>query len=175
MDRAYEILKDLKCLKCVHAELCLKNLGGTDLIMAAQDCKHFAEQINLPEKFWILFDVPGFYNITEYEVEKVLYSNGKIERLWGVCGKNHDTAYAADFGSLVFFSEEAAKVALDKILVERRKPEKEIELCSCWHLGYNGWYCSGTREQDPCKCGGDKTKCDFYDYIRKQAVEDARN
>ena len=29
--------------------------------------------------------------------------------------------------------------------------------------------CWGTRECDECKCGGDASKCDFYDYIRKEA------
>ena len=30
-------------------------------------------------------------------------------------------------------------------------------------------YCSGTRECEACKCGGDKTKCDFYEETRKKA------
>jgi len=37
-----------------------------------------------------------------------------------------------------------------------------------------GW-CAGTKEQEECSCGGDKNKCDFYDYIRKQAKEDNLN
>lgn len=36
--------------------------------------------------------------------------------------------------------------------------------CPCWHEGnYVPGYdsCWGTKEKDPCKCKGDKTKCDF--------------
>lgn len=29
--------------------------------------------------------------------------------------------------------------------------------------------CYGTRECDPCSCGGDRTKCDFYEDVRKKA------
>lgn len=29
--------------------------------------------------------------------------------------------------------------------------------------------CSGTKECEECSCGGDKSKCDFYDYIREKA------
>ena len=39
--------------------------------------------------------------------------------------------------------------------------------------------CWGTREMDECKCGGDKTKCDFYPEVRAKAkkvsIEDAIN
>ena len=31
--------------------------------------------------------------------------------------------------------------------------------------------CWGTMERDRCDCGGDRSKCDFYDYIRKEAFE----
>lgn len=34
--------------------------------------------------------------------------------------------------------------------------------CRYWDTGR----CSGTRECEPCKCNGDKTKCDFYADIR---------
>lgn len=27
--------------------------------------------------------------------------------------------------------------------------------------------CYGTKELDPCSCGGDKNKCDFYEEVRK--------
>lgn len=40
--------------------------------------------------------------------------------------------------------------------------------CKCWHeanpaqnYGCNG-RCYGTKECDPCHCGGDEAKCDFY-------------
>ena len=31
-------------------------------------------------------------------------------------------------------------------------------------------YCTGTREQDECSCGGDRTKCDFYPEVRNKSV-----
>ena len=30
-------------------------------------------------------------------------------------------------------------------------------------------YCSGTKECDMCNCEGDRTKCDFYEDVRKDA------
>lgn len=38
--------------------------------------------------------------------------------------------------------------------------------CHCWEKGH--WFiegydtCNGTRERDPCRCGGDRNKCDFH-------------
>lgn len=29
--------------------------------------------------------------------------------------------------------------------------------------------CTGTKEVDRCHCGGDESKCDFYDYVRERA------
>ena len=29
--------------------------------------------------------------------------------------------------------------------------------------------CNGTKEQEECSCGGDKSKCDFYSYVREEA------
>lgn len=34
---------------------------------------------------------------------------------------------------------------------------------------YEQGYCSATKECESCACGGDKLKCDFYDYIRELA------
>ena len=41
-------------------------------------------------------------------------------------------------------------------------------------------YCNGTKEQEECSCGGDKTKCDFYPEVRAEAkkkitIKDAIN
>lgn len=47
--------------------------------------------------------------------------------------------------------------------------------CSCYHdevnfIGKRG-VCWGTKEMEPCSCGGDAAKCDFYDYVRDRARE----
>lgn len=42
--------------------------------------------------------------------------------------------------------------------------------CSCY--GYvlsNHPVCSGTKELDPCDCGGDQSKCSFYEEVRDRA------
>lgn len=33
--------------------------------------------------------------------------------------------------------------------------------------------CNGTKEQDECSCGGDRTKCDFYPEVRKTALNES--
>ena len=46
------------------------------------------------------------------------------------------------------------------------KCSDEIEVCSCYddEQRYDGrrGICLGTRECDPCNCGGDVRRCDFY-------------
>lgn len=51
--------------------------------------------------------------------------------------------------------------------------------CECYHanrnfLGEVG-VCWGTKEREPCSCGGDETKCNFYDYIRERAKKVVTN
>lgn len=41
----------------------------------------------------------------------------------------------------------------------------DIEIGVCW----------GTRECDECSCGGDRTKCDFYPYVRDKAEKEIEN
>lgn len=46
--------------------------------------------------------------------------------------------------------------------------------CKCYHadknfLGKIG-VCWGTKECDACSCGGDESKCDFYEDKRKKAT-----
>ena len=45
--------------------------------------------------------------------------------------------------------------------------------CKCYHaernfLGKIG-VCWGTKECEACTCGGEESKCDFYDYVRERA------
>lgn len=45
--------------------------------------------------------------------------------------------------------------------------------CKCYHaernfLGKIG-VCWGTKECEACSCGGDESKCDFYDHVRERA------
>lgn len=47
-------------------------------------------------------------------------------------------------------------------------------ICNCYidEMTYGGTRgkCKGTKECDPCGCNGNKSECDFYDYIRKQGL-----
>ena len=36
---------------------------------------------------------------------------------------------------------------------------------------YKNGRCLGTKEVDPCNCGGDKAKCSFYENVREQGRE----
>ena len=51
--------------------------------------------------------------------------------------------------------------------------------CKCYHadknfLGEIG-VCWGTKECEPCSCGGDEAKCDFYDYVRERVKKPITN
>lgn len=55
----------------------------------------------------------------------------------------------------------------------RKKPDPGM--CLCYKPEGHGpgdtARCSGTKDQDPCGCGGDRTKCDFYPDIREEATK----
>ena len=36
------------------------------------------------------------------------------------------------------------------------------QACGCYSEEFGKSYCLGTKECDPCSCGGDKDLCDFY-------------
>jgi hypothetical protein len=118
MYNPFDAWKDLKCTKCVHGEICMQRMGGADLTVAVADCQHFKEAVELPKKFWIVFNVPGFYHITEYDIDRISISHGKIDKIWGTSNHQKDVVYAADFGRLVFFSREAAEAGLNKLIEE---------------------------------------------------------
>ena len=42
-------------------------------------------------------------------------------------------------------------------------------------IGFNVFVgiCNGTKEQEPCSCGGNREKCDFYPEYRKKSVTNA--
>lgn len=51
--------------------------------------------------------------------------------------------------------------------------------CRCYHaernfIGKIG-VCWGTKECEPCSCGGDESRCDFYDYVRDRASKPQSN
>lgn len=54
----------------------------------------------------------------------------------------------------------------DDILAEDWEVVKELTICDCYQEGH--WYipecgtCLGTKEKEPCRCGGNKNRCDFY-------------
>lgn len=53
-----------------------------------------------------------------------------------------------------------------------------MERCSCYHfyqgagVFYSDGVCYGTKEREPCSCGGDPVKCDFYPEKRKASICD---
>ena len=55
---------------------------------------------------------------------------------------------------------------------EEERKQKQSEKCKCWRKG--NWFikgydtCLGTREQEPCTCKGDRSKCDFYEHVRNE-------
>lgn len=118
MDTAYQMLKDLKCATCIHLKICGQNLGGLDLTMAAADCKNYDNITGFypPLKFWRIFDVPGFYDIIEYEITESHYQKGQLTLVEGTNGKSWCCAGKEEFNKLVFFSEADAKVGLKKLM-----------------------------------------------------------
>lgn len=36
-------------------------------------------------------------------------------------------------------------------------------------------YCRGTKNYNDCQCNGDRLNCDFYEEVRKKAIEELKN
>lgn len=51
--------------------------------------------------------------------------------------------------------------------------------CKCYHADKNFLekigVCWGTKECEACSCGGDESKCDFYEDKRKRAIPNTTN
>lgn len=60
------------------------------------------------------------------------------------------------------FKEETATVSMN-----------ENKICDAYIYDYKfGLHmCSGTKEMDACSCGGDQSKCDFYETVRNKSKE----
>lgn len=54
--------------------------------------------------------------------------------------------------------------------ISTKPKQKKPKLCDCYNK--EGHRCNGTKEQDPCNCGGDMRLCDFYEHIRKEAEDE---
>lgn len=112
---------NLKCMKCIHADLCMQSRGGADLDIAAADCQHFKSAANFiepPKKFWLIFNVPGFYNIVEYNTTFITYSCTGLASISGTTGKQEAIVPGKELGITLFFSKEAAKLGLEKLIKE---------------------------------------------------------
>ena len=68
-------------------------------------------------------------------------------------------------------STEGGTVVPPQGKAQEKPRETHSKLCECWqpHIGHEPT-CRGTREQDPCTCGGDMKLCDFYPNVRKKAL-----
>lgn len=65
------------------------------------------------------------------------------------------------------------KAAVVAHMTESPSPDSSPEVCDCYTCNWpsGGPRCLGTREVDPCSCGGDKALCDFYPERREENGE----
>lgn len=49
-----------------------------------------------------------------------------------------------------------------------------MSICLCYHDEQNFLHergvCYGTKEKEPCSCGGNPVKCDFYEEVREKYI-----
>lgn len=49
-----------------------------------------------------------------------------------------------------------------------------MSVCLCYHDEQNFLHergvCYGTKEKEPCSCGGNPVKCDFYEEVREKYI-----
>ena len=109
-----------------------RDVQNVDLMNFSSDCGDLIEYLkhaesynyrldNIPKSCWIIFDVPGFYDIYEYEIDRTVLIKDRIEKLW--CHNSHDATVVSreDIGKIAFFSKDDAKKALDKIIDNHNK------------------------------------------------------
>lgn len=48
-------------------------------------------------------------------------------------------------------------------------PKLNSVKCDCYHIENGIPVCWGTKETEHCSCGGNSSKCDFYEYKRERA------
>lgn len=83
---------------------------------------------------------------------------------WGDCILCTDGADSA-MGGVLFDTADEAAAELNK---GAESEKEESPRCKYWRASdrYARWgssgVCLGTKEDDPCKCNGDPSKCDFY-------------
>lgn len=62
-----------------------------------------------------------------------------------------ETRYLTDFEQGIRFATTGKRITKEK-----------VKVAHCW----------GTKECEECKCGGDRSKCDFYPEVRKEAEKE---
>lgn len=74
-----------------------------------------------PQRFWVIMDVPGFYDIMECEVDTLEYHRGRLTCITGYTVKhgNYMVISEHEIDRIAFFSKEAASNALTEIIKQR--------------------------------------------------------
>jgi len=92
--------------------------------------------------------------VIEFELDQRETWLGAPELMW----LNEDEIKAVER-----FREEADMNAPDE------SGDGNTATCDCYHTEYGRPQCWGTREMEYCECGGDESKCDFYQEKRDNA------
>lgn len=91
------------------------------------------------------------------------------------CTCSYDAAYRKSFKDLPKCEE--GNCPFIKILEKEPESLTTNKICKCYEdvdTYFGRGRCLGTKEIDPCACGGDESKCDFYPEKREK-TEEPRN
>lgn len=99
-----------------------------------------------------------------------MWTEEKHPELQDIPSRSHGTASPLASGT------GAGTGVLPETESQENAREKPGEVCFCWERSnrYIGGeaVCNGTKEQDPCACGGDRRNCDFYPEVRAKALKE---
>lgn len=125
------LIKNKKLTKKAICDLCIPfrdmyGLTDVQVLKIARNEMKLSELINLsekqndifiiPKKIWVLFDCPGFYEIEEYSVTKLILDvNGNIEQIWATNNSVKSIFDSKFFNKTVFFNENDAEKRLDEL------------------------------------------------------------
>lgn len=100
-----------------------KAVQDEDIENFEKDCELLLDYIGgvQPQRFWVIMDVPGFYDIMECEVDTLEYHRGRLTCITGYTVKhgNYMVISEHELCKIAFFSESEANIALSKLQKSR--------------------------------------------------------
>lgn len=118
-------------------------------------CDICGELIEPSDKFAVYRD-----RETKYGVPGIL---GLLQNNLDVCGHCREIGKGIDFEEAMveYWKKKVCATSKTFKCMDDETEERE-SVCSSFNVDFGVARCYGTREMEPCTCGGNELRCDFY-------------